>query len=336
MAPANGRYVRGRRQIIDDGVQEKLHALVAQRGAAQDRRGQRPQRYAANGLLQLGGADVVALHVADHELVVDLSGPLNEPISAPCGLLCQFCRNFLYDRFFTRVRREVPGSFLDQVDHARKVGLCADGDLDREGPSIESLFDHVDRSPVIGAHPVELIDKADTRHPIVVGLAPDGLRLGLHAMDGIEDNDASIQDAQAALDFDCEVHMAGGVDDVDAVVGPIAGRCGGRDGYTTLAFLDHPVHDGGTFMHFADLVGATGIEKHALGDGGLSGVDMGDDADVSYSLNSVVSCHSSRSLTNRRGRPGLSGRPRRSLPSIMNEGSVRLRHSMGILFLLHR
>ena len=155
-------------------------------------------------------------------------------------------------------------------------------------------------------------------------------------MDGIEDNDASIQDAQAALDFDREVDMAGGIDDVDAVVGPIAGSCGGRDGDATLALLHHPVHDGGTFMHLADLVGATGIEEHTLGDGGLSGVDMGNDADVSYSLNSVVSCHLSRSLRKREGRPGLSGRPRRSLPSIMDEGSVRLRHSMGILFLLHR
>ena len=42
----------------------------------------------------------------------------------------------------------------------------------------------------------------------MVGLTPDRLRLRLHAGDGIEDDDAAVEDAQAALDLDGEVDVA--------------------------------------------------------------------------------------------------------------------------------
>jgi len=61
---------------------------------------------------------------------------------------------------------------------------------------------------------------------------------------------------------------------------PEAGRGGGRDGDAAFLFLFHPVHGGGAFMDFAILCLLAGVEKHALGDRGLAGVDVGDDADV--------------------------------------------------------
>jgi len=53
--------------------------------------------------------------------------------------------------------------------------------------------------------------------------APDGLRLRLHTADGAEQGNGTVQDAQRALDFDREVDVAWGVDDVHAVVTPEAG-----------------------------------------------------------------------------------------------------------------
>src|SRR6266568_9633816 len=78
--------------------------------------------------------------------------------------------------------------------------------------------------------------------------------------------------------------VAGGVDDVDAVVAPEAGGGGGGDGDAALALLLHPVHDGGALMDFADLVGDAGVEEDALGRGGLAGIDVCHDADVAVAL----------------------------------------------------
>ena len=41
-----------------------------------------------------------------------------------------------------------------------------------------------------------------------------------------------------------------------------------------LLFLLHPVHNGCAFMHFADLVGPTGVIQDPLGRGGLTGIDV--------------------------------------------------------------
>lgn len=71
-----------------------------------------------------------------------------------------------------------------------------------------------------------------------------------------------------------------GVDDVDALVLPKAG--GGRrsDGDAPLLLLRHPVHGRAALVHLADLVGLAGIEKDALGGGGLAGVNVRHDSNV--------------------------------------------------------
>ena len=82
--------------------------------------------------------------------------------------------------------------------------------------------------------------------------------------------------------------MAGSVDDVDLVLGLIllAARPEARgrsrsNGDTALLLLLHPVHRGGAIVHFPNLVGLAGVKKDALGRGGLTGVDVRSDANVS-------------------------------------------------------
>ena len=74
----------------------------------------------------------------------------------------------------------------------------------------------------VGAGAVELVDEAHPRDAVLVGLAPDGLGLRLDAGDAVEHGDRAVEHAQRALDFDGEVDVAGGVDDVDAVLGALA------------------------------------------------------------------------------------------------------------------
>ena len=70
----------------------------------------------------------------------------------------------------------------------------------------------------VGADAVHLVHEADARHAVLVRLAPHRLRLGLDARHRIEHRDRAIEHAQRPLDFDGEVDVARGVDDVDAVV----------------------------------------------------------------------------------------------------------------------
>src|SRR3546814_3052534 len=87
-------------------------------------------------------------------------------------------------------------------------------------------------------------------------------RLLLDAGNAVERGDRAVKDAQAALDFDREVDVAGGVDDVQAMFGtltffglPQASGGGRRDCDAALLLLLHPVHRGGAVMDFADIVG---------------------------------------------------------------------------------
>ena len=107
---------------------------------------------------------------------------------------------------------------LDQVDDALEVVLAADRQLDRQRVGAEPVVHRLHRVEEVGAGAVHLVDVGEARDLVLVGLAPDGLRLGLDAGDGVEDGDRAVEDAQAALDLDREVDVAGRVDDVDPVV----------------------------------------------------------------------------------------------------------------------
>jgi pyrrolidone-carboxylate peptidase len=67
----------------------------------------------------------------------------------------------------------------------------------------------VDREVEVRADLVHLVDEADARDVVLVGLAPDRLGLGLDALLAVEDGDGAVEDAQRALDLDGEVDVAG-------------------------------------------------------------------------------------------------------------------------------
>ena len=171
----------------------------------------------------------------------------------------------------------------------------------------EPVGDHRDAAREIGADPIHLVDEADPRHAVFVGLAPHRLGLRLDPGDRVEDRDRAVEHAQAALDLDREIDMAGRVDDVDAVIVPKAGRRGRGDRDAALLLLLHPIHRGGALMHFADFVGAAGVIEDPLGRRRLAGIDMRHDADIAIPLEGCLSCHerSSDGAAVTRGRPML-------------------------------
>ncbi len=168
----------------------------------------------------------------------------------------------------------------DEVDDAAEVALGAYGQLDDGGHGLEPVLDHADGAVEVGTDAVHLVDEADARHAVAVRLPPHGLGLRLDAGDRVEHGNRAVEHAQRTLDFDREVDVAGRVDDVDAVVAPLARGGGGGDRDAALLLLDHVVHHRGAFVHLTDLVGLAGVVEDALGRRGLARVDVRHDPDV--------------------------------------------------------
>jgi hypothetical protein len=133
----------------------------------------------------------------------------------------------------------------------------------------------------VGADAVYLVDEGEARHAVPVGLAPDGLALGLDAAHSAENHDSTVEDPQAPLDLDGEVHVARRVNQVDRQTLPRKGRGGGVDRDAALLLFRVEVHDGRAFVDLAHLVGFAGVIQDALGDRGLAGVNVSGNADIS-------------------------------------------------------
>ena len=93
-------------------------------------------------------------------------------------------------------------------------------------------------------------------------------------------SDCGCEHAQAAVHFDVKIDVAGGVDDVDAVVFPLTRHGGGGDGDAALTLLLHVVGGGVAIVHLADLMRDAGVVQDPLGGGGFARVDVRGDADV--------------------------------------------------------
>ena len=142
-------------------------------------------------------------------------------------------------------------------------------------------MDHTQDIVEIGAHNVHLVDIDHTGDMVMVSLTPNGLGLRLDAALCAQDGNASVEHAQASFDLNGEVDVARGVDDVDAVIEPVAGRCGGGYRYAALLLLLHPVHGRGTLVRLAYFVVDARVVQYALSGGGLTGVNVGHYADIS-------------------------------------------------------
>ncbi len=210
------------------------------------------------------------------------------------------------------------------------IGICR-----TSGVGVQPRHDHVDAAVELRTHAVELVDEADPRDAVAVGLPPDGLRLRLDAGHPVEDRDRAVEDAQRALDLDGEVDVPRGVDDVDRVVVPDTGRGRRGDRDAALLLLGHPVHRGRALVDLTDLVVDPGVEEDPLGGRGLARVDMGHDPDVADHAQggSGVGGHV-RSSRFSSGSIGDCGRVERGLPAVVGESLVGLGHLVRVLALL--
>src|SRR6266508_799834 len=276
------RYVRGGRKVLDDRVEDRLHASVAQRRAAEDGDEDAGDRAAAQATLDLVLGDVLLLEVLVHDVVVEVGDRLDEVVAVLADQVLHAGRDLQrLGRLGAEVVGVDDGLLAEQVDVALEGALGADGQLDGHGPGAQPRPDRVQRPVEVGADAVHLVDEGDPGHAVAVGLSPYRLRLWLYAGHGVEDRDCAVEHPEAPLDLDREVHVPGCVYDVGRVVAPVGRRGGRRDRDPALLLLDHPVHGRGPFVDLAHLVDAARVEEDALGRGRLTSVDVRHDPDVS-------------------------------------------------------
>ena len=227
-----------------------------------------------------GVTDSSSMQVRLGQLVVELGDRVDQLVVVLLRLLRELGGNLAG----LHLRAEVVGpgdrAHLDEVDDAAVVLLLADGQLDRHGLRAEPVDHRLDGGEEVRAGAVHLVHEGDARNAVALGLAPDGLGLGLDAGDRVEDGDRAVEDAQAALHFDGKVHVPGRIDNVDAKVAPRRRRRCRRDRDAALLLLRHPVHRRRALVDLAHLVGAAGVVEDPLGRRGLARVDVGHDPDV--------------------------------------------------------
>ena len=155
---------------------------------------------------------------------------------------------------------------------------------------------------------------------------PDRLGLRLYSRHSVEDDDSAVKYAHRSLDFHRKINMPRRIYNIYTVLvgfivlGIWAGNPktrSGRRGYRNapLSFLLHPVHNCLPFVHLADSVRNPRVKQNTLGNRGLTGVYMSNNAYVSVFFYRIF--------------PHV-------LPAKMRESPVRLRHSMSIVFFLYR
>ena len=217
------RNVQRAGQIVDDGVEQRLDALVLERRAAQHGHEREVERALADQLLQRRDVGLLAAEVSLHDVVVLLDGHLDELLASGGGGIGEVGRDF----FIFELRAEAlvepdDRAILDQVDEALEAAFDADREIEDGRTRAEAILDHVDAALEARAGAVELVDEAHPRDVILLGLAPHGFRLRLDAGNAVEAGDRAVEHAERTLDFDGEVDVARGVDDVDAVLFALA------------------------------------------------------------------------------------------------------------------
>ena len=278
------RFHRGNveraRKIIDDRVEKGLNALVAVGRTAADGNGAVIDRCGTDTLLQKRFRHFLAGKIELHQLVAFIGNGFDEDIAEFLRFVLHFRRDGLdtdIGALFVVINLR---AHADEVYDPAESILRADGKLQRNGICPEALAHHFHDVVEIRPDDVHLVDIRDAGNGIPFRLTPNGLALGFNAAFRAEHRDRAVEHAEAALYLNGKVDMARRVDDVDAVLPPVGGRCCGGYGDAALALLIHVIHGGSAFVDLADAVDLARIEQDALRRRGFAGVDMRHDPDI--------------------------------------------------------
>ena len=284
-------HIQRRRHIIHNGIQQLLNALVFIRRTADHGHHRVGDGRLADRRLDFINGELFAVEELFHQRLVGLRHVLDELVVILLRLLGHIRR----DLGLLDIGSEVIGINIclhqHKVDNPLKIRFRADGKLNRDGIALEAVLHHVDDAVKVGAVDVHFVDIRHTGDLILVRLPPNRFGLRFDAALRAKHRDGTVQNAERALHLDGKVDVTGGIDDIDPVILPEAGRCGGCDRDTAFLLLFHPVHGRRTLVHFADLVRLTRIEQDSLRGRCFSRVDMRHNSDVTVLLERTFPRH---------------------------------------------
>jgi hypothetical protein len=142
----------------------------------------------------------------------------------------------------------------------------------------EDLGDLVPRGLDVRGGQVDLVDDRDDLEPAVQRQVEVGQGLGLDSLGRVHDQDRPFAGGERAGDLVGEVHVPGGVDEVERVLLAVArlvqeAHRVGLDGDPALLLQVHRVQD---LVHRLLGVHGPGEGEEAVGQGGLAVVDVSD------------------------------------------------------------
>ena len=134
----------------------------------------------------------------------------------------------------------------------------------------------------VGRREVDLVDHRDQLVVVLQGQVDVGEGLGLDPLGGVDHQDRALAGGQGPGDLVGEVHVTGGVDEVELVGAAVPGRVLhpdrlGLDGDAPLPLQVQGVEHLSLHVPRSDRAGPL---QQAVGQGGLAVVDVGDDREV--------------------------------------------------------
>ncbi len=256
----SGFVARRGRQELGEASHQRRHARPGDRGAEVDGVHQGPPGLGREFPAQLAvGNGQLIVYVRGQDLVVPFGEHLGQP---------------------------GPGRGIRRLEGRKGRHPAAEpaGASHRDDGRGEPFGDRPQDPPLIRARTVDLVHEQQGRDAQPLQGSHQDASLRLHALDGGEHQDGAVQDAQHPLDLSDEVRVAGGVDQVDrdGVDGERGDR--GLDRDPALPLQRQRIGLRGAGIDAADLVDDTGGVQEPLGESGLTGVYMRQDAQVERAL----------------------------------------------------
>ena len=188
------RLLGRRREVADDRVEEAAEADPLRGAADEDRRQERVADAAVEARVELGVADLLALEVLGHDVVVGLGRGLEQLVAAEGHLGLELGRDRDLDLLLA-----VPavGLAVDEVDvAAERLGL-ADRELERRDLRPELLAERVEHGGRVGVLAVALVDEEERCGPVRPPEGDRRLGPGLDAAGRVDADERGVDGLEA-------------------------------------------------------------------------------------------------------------------------------------------
>ena len=272
----------GRRQQPRDLVQQRAQADAADGADGQHRHDVAGRDGGREGCRDALAGQVLAIEVELEQLVVGLGDGFDQLLAARLDGVGER-RGRLADGGVGAQAR-LAGR---EVDDAREGVSGADRDRERDDLHAVALAQRGEHLVEVGVLAVHPRDDDEARQPARVGELPGNVGAGLDAGGGVDGDERGVGGGDAADDLADEVEVAGRVDHVEALAGPLDGEQGERDRVGAGVLLLVEVGDGVAVLDAAEAGECAGGEEHRLAQHRLAGAAVPHQDDVAELLGRV-------------------------------------------------